>query len=242
MVMAVPYGAAAQPRVALPTEITEEEPVYVNAKQYHCILRRRQQRAKAEAENKLIKTRRVRAPHRWAPCGTACNPPALIDCLSHTCVKLGISWGTDLGVHACILQPYLHKSRHIHAVKRIRGAGGRFLTAEEARQLQVDASEEGSGGGNSLSAASSLPGEAAQQPESAAVAGPSDRRASMQQQRSTAHSLCELEDPQHANGSDPPAQPPANNAQEAPNAPTQQQQQEGQRHGAPGGFAAVTVQ
>ena len=54
----MPY-AIAQARLALPTEITEEEPVYVNAKQYHCILRRRQQRAKAEAENRLIKTRRV---------------------------------------------------------------------------------------------------------------------------------------------------------------------------------------
>ena len=55
-----PGGVATVQRMSIPNaaEILEEEPLYVNAKQYHRILKRRQARAKLEAEGKICKERR----------------------------------------------------------------------------------------------------------------------------------------------------------------------------------------
>ncbi|KAM4613769.1 nuclear transcription factor Y subunit alpha-like [Polymixia lowei] len=63
MVMMVPGGGGvtSMQRLPLPgdvSETVEEEPLYVNAKQYNRILKRRQARAKLEAEGKIPKKRR----------------------------------------------------------------------------------------------------------------------------------------------------------------------------------------
>ncbi|CAK7342530.1 unnamed protein product [Dovyalis caffra] len=140
------YAGPNPARMVLPLEMAEE-PVYVNAKQYHGILRRRQSRAKAELERKLIKARKKR---EWPGialaldsvsqrdgrseidrCGKIDNPVPSVSGSSVVCYSLG---ALDM-VHICDgveeLEPYLHESRHLHAMRRARGCGGRFLNTKK---------------------------------------------------------------------------------------------------------------
>lgn len=80
----------------VPGNNQEESPLYVNAKQFHRILKRRVARQKLEEQLRLTSKGR---------------------------------------------KPYLHESRHNHAMRRPRGPGGRFLTADEVAALEKKQAE-----------------------------------------------------------------------------------------------------
>ncbi|KAF5819522.1 putative transcription factor Hap2/NF-YA family [Helianthus annuus] len=87
------YGPQIGGRVMLPLNMsTDDGPTFVNAKQYHGIIRRRLSRAKAEMMKKVTKSRK----------------------------------------------PYLHLSRHLHAKRRPRGCGGRFLNTKELEKSKAE--------------------------------------------------------------------------------------------------------
>ncbi|KAI1312315.1 Transcriptional activator [Mortierella claussenii] len=94
-------GGGADGSLGQPPVQADEEPLYVNAKQYHRILKRRAARAKLEELNRMAKIRK----------------------------------------------PYLHESRHKHAMRRPRGPGGRFLTSSEIAEMdRLQAAFEAQGG------------------------------------------------------------------------------------------------
>jgi nuclear transcription factor Y, alpha len=114
----------------LPLNAPADAPIYVNAKQYEGILRRRRARAKAERENRLEKGRKVRLPCQEtlqlsplaSPYVSITFPPILSE---ETIIP------TLLTTLLVMPQPYLHESRHLHAMRRARGSGGRFLNTKK---------------------------------------------------------------------------------------------------------------
>lgn len=89
---------------------SNDTPLYVNAKQYQRILKRRAVRSRFES--KMAKT------HQSGFGGSIRDSP--------------------LSTNSMDKKPYMHESRHKHAMRRPRGPGGRFLTAKEIAEMKAE--------------------------------------------------------------------------------------------------------
>ena len=110
----------------------DEEPLYVNAKQYQRILKRRAARARMEEKRRQVLLMAVKQREEQRNGGIATN--------------ISDEWVSGLlALDEESKKPYLHESRHKHAMRRPRGPGGRFLTAEENRKRDEAAAKEEAG-------------------------------------------------------------------------------------------------
>lgn len=103
---------------------TEDEPLYVNPKQYNRILKRREVRGRMEEKRKrteeAIRTGKLVIPNANTPKAGGKRAKEIPS--------------TDDGDDK---KTYQHESRHKHAMRRPRGPGGRFLTAEEIKAKEA---------------------------------------------------------------------------------------------------------
>jgi hypothetical protein len=97
----------------------QDSPLYVNAKQYKRILHRRQARAAFQA--------------KLARQGGGASSSGASSSIRDSPMSVGSNGGK---------KPYMHESRHRHAMRRPRGPGGRFLTAKEMADLKSRGSDE----------------------------------------------------------------------------------------------------
>lgn len=106
-------------------EGTEDEPLYVNPKQYNRILKRREVRARMEEKRRrtedAIKSGKLVIPKSNTPKSAQKKMAKEISLTED---------GDDK-------RTYQHESRHKHAMRRPRGPGGRFLTADEIKAKEA---------------------------------------------------------------------------------------------------------
>ena len=99
---------------------SDDEPLYVNAKQYQRILKRRVARSRMEEKRRHMFMMAIKQREEEKNGGPT---------------EISEEWVSGLlALDEESKKPYLHESRHKHAMRRPRGPGGRFLTTEEIRK------------------------------------------------------------------------------------------------------------